>query len=128
MKVLPKEEVLKLVRSKAMSPKEAMEALRPEPEESDTLSDIKKLLSDAIGKFQAQNEKLINIAKADLAKPEGAEAVINALQLQTKDIINSLKKLEGKAEEKKTWTISTSEIERGRDGRVVKMEVVAEQS
>ena len=126
-KVLSKEEVLSLVRSKAMSPKEAMDALRPEPEETDTLDDIKKLLKDAIDKFQAQNNKLIEIAKADLVKPEGAEAVINALQSQTKDIIKVLKTLEEKSVEKKKWNLTTGGIERGKDGRVTSMEVIAVQ-
>lgn len=124
MRVLPKEKVLELVRSKAMSPKEAMEALRPEPEEADKLDDIKKLLKD----ISVQNEKLIAIAKADAAKPEGSEALINALQTQTESIINGLKKLEGKAAEKKQWNLTTGEIERGRDGKVTKMEVIAVQA
>lgn len=124
MRVLPKEEVLALVRSKAMSPKEAMEALRPEPEESDKLDDIKKILKD----LSVQNEKLIAIAKADLTKPESGKEVINALQTQTESIINGLKKLEGKAAEKKQWNLTTGEIERGRDGKVTKMEVIAVQA
>lgn len=127
MKVLGKEEIVRLVKSKALSPKEALEALRAEPEETDKLDDIKKLLSDAMGKFQVQIEKLIAIAKVESARPEGAEAVINALQSQTKDIIKALKVLEETPAVKKQWKLETGEIERGRDGKVLSMEVTAVQ-
>lgn len=127
MKVFSKDEILRLVRDKAMSPKDAFEALKAEPEEADTLDDIKKLVKDAIEKFSTQNNKLIELAKLDSARPEGAEAVINALQSQTETLIKALKSLEEKPIEKKKWKLETESIERGRDGKVTSMEVSAVQ-
>lgn len=124
MRVFSKDEVLKRVRDKSMSPKEAMEALRPEPEETDKLDDIKKLLKDAVEKFQVQNARLIEIAKADLVKSESGE-IINALQSMTKDIIKALKQVEEIPAKK--WKLETASIERGKDGKVMRMEVMAEQ-
>lgn len=92
--------------------------------EKTLLKDIKGLVSDAISKLQSQNDKLIDLAKAELARPEESKGLIIALQTQTKDIIKALVDLETKEENVK-WTLKTENIERGRDGRIVSMEVSA---
>ena len=124
MKVLGKEEIVRLLKDKALSPKEAFEALRAEPEETDTLEDIKKILSAAILSFQTQNRQIIELLRVETTHIDQS-AVINALQSQTKDIIKALKLLEEKPVEKKKWNLTTGEIERGRDGKVTSMEVTA---
>ena len=125
-KVLSKEEVLALVRSKSMSPKDAFEALKAEPEETDKLDDIKKILTTAINSFQTQNRQIIELLKVENTQIEQS-TVINALQSQTETLIKALKGLEEKPVEKKKWKLSTVEIERGRDGKATSMEVVAVQ-
>lgn len=124
-KVLSKEEVLSLVRSKAMSPKEAIDALRPEPEETDKLDDIKKILNVAINSFQTQNRQIIELLKVENTQIEQSE-IINALQSQTETLIKALKVLEEKPDNKK-WSLKTENIGRGRDGKVTSMEVIAVQ-
>jgi hypothetical protein len=107
-----------------MSPKEAMDALRPEPEETDKLDDIKKILNVAINSFQTQNRQIIELLKVENTQIEQSK-VINALQSQTETLIKALKSLEEKPEIKKKWKLETENIERGRDGRVTNMEVIA---
>ncbi len=94
--------------------------------EKTLLKDLKGLISDAIPKLQSQNELLIKTAIASFDKEDANIPVIKALQLQTKEIINTLEQLGEKASKTK-WTLKTENIERGRDGKIVSMEVSAVQ-
>ena len=96
--------------------------------EKTLLKDLKGLISDAIPKLQSQNDVLIKTATASLGKEDTDTSVpvIKALQLQTKEIIDTLEELEVKASKAK-WVLKTELIERGRDGNIVSMEVSAYQ-